>query len=207
MTINIGDVIQLKSGGPLMTAVATSAGDDAMPFITAFWLDKNNWPYKNTFPQSALRSGSDIKNEEEFKTSIAGHVQALLSGLIEGQQLEMAIRNEQAREVASSPMPAAPSVPTTAAVPADTPSSPQQYETVVTMNGSKFRVTPQMPQEFHHGPLSVKVEVVPVSSGAVQGSAVPIPAPVVGTGEVDGLTDPAELELAALAEGGEVLSG
>ncbi|NBH74742.1 YodC family protein [Rodentibacter pneumotropicus] len=48
--IKVGDTVQLKSGGPVMTVISERTDDE----VLCKWFDSNNRPYDETFPKAAL---------------------------------------------------------------------------------------------------------------------------------------------------------
>jgi uncharacterized protein YodC (DUF2158 family) len=54
MNFSIGDVVQLKSGGPLMTVTDVGAGMDGTPMIDCVWFDKTEQKY-GTFRAAVLK--------------------------------------------------------------------------------------------------------------------------------------------------------
>jgi uncharacterized protein YodC (DUF2158 family) len=54
MTPKVGDVVQLKSGGPLMTVTGVEAGMDGTPNVDCVWFDKTEQKY-GTFPAAVLK--------------------------------------------------------------------------------------------------------------------------------------------------------
>jgi uncharacterized protein YodC (DUF2158 family) len=50
----VGDVVKLKSGGPLMTITGTSVGPDRPTLFSCSWFDKDNHEQTGSFPADAL---------------------------------------------------------------------------------------------------------------------------------------------------------
>ena len=56
--LRAGSVVQLKSGGPIMTVRWTEMGTDGAPYVCCDWFveDKPPWTKESgTFPESSLR--------------------------------------------------------------------------------------------------------------------------------------------------------
>lgn len=54
--IEIGDVVRLKSGGPLMTVITIQTNADGVPTsANCTWFSDNNKPYVEWFPVAALK--------------------------------------------------------------------------------------------------------------------------------------------------------
>ena len=51
---NEGDIVELKSGGPPMTAEESQDED----CLVCHWFDKNHKPHKKTFRKALLKKGS-----------------------------------------------------------------------------------------------------------------------------------------------------
>ncbi len=54
MSFKIGDVVQLKSGGPLMTVTQVGSGIDGTPMIDCVWFDKTDQKF-GTFRAAVLK--------------------------------------------------------------------------------------------------------------------------------------------------------
>ena len=61
MSFKVGDVVKLKSGGPLMTITGTSVGPDRPMLYTCSWIDKDNRPQVGSYPAEALIAASTPK--------------------------------------------------------------------------------------------------------------------------------------------------
>ncbi|MCW9718313.1 YodC family protein [Avibacterium sp. 21-599] len=48
--IKLGDTVQLKSGGPLMTVISEKDNEE----VVCMWFDSNNRQFKESFPKTAL---------------------------------------------------------------------------------------------------------------------------------------------------------
>lgn len=57
-----GDVVQLKSGGPLMTVM----GRTQYGVYACEWFDKNHVSHSDTFAATSLISNQDMDDEEEW---------------------------------------------------------------------------------------------------------------------------------------------
>jgi uncharacterized protein YodC (DUF2158 family) len=54
MSFKIGEVVKLKSGGPLMTVTGISTSEDRPPSLNCSWFDKDNREQVGSFPADAL---------------------------------------------------------------------------------------------------------------------------------------------------------
>jgi uncharacterized protein YodC (DUF2158 family) len=54
MSFNVGDVVKLRSGGPLMTTTGTSVGPDRPMLFTCEWFDRDGHLQHGSFPADAL---------------------------------------------------------------------------------------------------------------------------------------------------------
>jgi uncharacterized protein YodC (DUF2158 family) len=64
MSFKIGEVVKLKSGGPLMTITGTSVGPDRPTLFNCSWFDKDNREQIGSFPADALAAP---RAKEPFK--------------------------------------------------------------------------------------------------------------------------------------------
>ena len=56
-TFDIGDRVELNSGGPVMTVVKTGRSSDGEPLIWCVWFgDTNQKPLTASFPPDALKA-------------------------------------------------------------------------------------------------------------------------------------------------------
>jgi uncharacterized protein YodC (DUF2158 family) len=61
MSFKVGDVVKLKSGGPLMTITGTSIGPGRPTLFTCNWFDKDNREQAASYPAEALELGRTSK--------------------------------------------------------------------------------------------------------------------------------------------------
>jgi uncharacterized protein YodC (DUF2158 family) len=54
MSFKVGEVVKLKSGGPLMTVTAISTSEDRPPSFNCSWFDKDNREQVGSFPADAI---------------------------------------------------------------------------------------------------------------------------------------------------------
>jgi uncharacterized protein YodC (DUF2158 family) len=54
MSFNLGDVVRLKSGGPLMTVTSTSISPDRPVLYMCEWIDRDQKLQSSSFPAEAL---------------------------------------------------------------------------------------------------------------------------------------------------------
>lgn len=67
MSFQIGDVVKLKGGGPLMTVTGTSTGPGRPPLFTCNWFDKDDREQSSSFPGDALikpEAKKPVKNSQ-----------------------------------------------------------------------------------------------------------------------------------------------
>jgi uncharacterized protein YodC (DUF2158 family) len=61
MSFNIGELVKLKSGGPLMTVTSMSASPGRAVLYVCQWIDKDHRAQTGTFPKEALVRPPDKK--------------------------------------------------------------------------------------------------------------------------------------------------
>ena len=61
MSFKVGDVVKLRSGGPLMTVTGTSVGNDRPTLFTCSWFDKDNREQTSSFPAESIMDPSTVK--------------------------------------------------------------------------------------------------------------------------------------------------
>lgn len=54
MSFKVGDVVQMKSGGPIMTVVGFGADANGNQRVNCTWFDKNHSEKNGAYPQEAL---------------------------------------------------------------------------------------------------------------------------------------------------------
>lgn len=59
MAFNIGERVQLKSGGPIMTITATGRNAAGTPQFTCSWFDANHTAQTMVYPAEALAAYRD----------------------------------------------------------------------------------------------------------------------------------------------------
>jgi uncharacterized protein YodC (DUF2158 family) len=59
MAFKVGDVVQLKSGGPLMTVTGFGAGGDGKQRVNCTWFDKDENEKHGSFPPEALEANNE----------------------------------------------------------------------------------------------------------------------------------------------------
>ena len=75
MTLQVGEVVRLKSGGPAMTVVATGARAEP-GLVECAWFDRDNTHATASFPPRAL--------ERVTLAASAGHRPDALAGVVDG---------------------------------------------------------------------------------------------------------------------------
>ena len=55
MSFQVGEVVQLQSGGPLMTITSTSVGPERAILFCCTWFDKDNKEQSGSYPAEALK--------------------------------------------------------------------------------------------------------------------------------------------------------
>jgi uncharacterized protein YodC (DUF2158 family) len=55
MSFNLGEVVQLVSGGPQVTVISISTGPDRAPLFVCSWIDKDGRPQTGAYPAEALK--------------------------------------------------------------------------------------------------------------------------------------------------------
>jgi uncharacterized protein YodC (DUF2158 family) len=60
MKFQVGDVVQLRSGGPLMTVVFMALGPDGAPMVDCIWFDKAD-KKEATFPAATLEPVEQVE--------------------------------------------------------------------------------------------------------------------------------------------------
>jgi len=61
MSFNIGELVKLNSGGPLMTVTSLSASPGRAVLYVCQWIDKDHRAQIGTFPKVALTGKADKK--------------------------------------------------------------------------------------------------------------------------------------------------
>jgi uncharacterized protein YodC (DUF2158 family) len=64
MSFQIGEVVKLRSGGPLMTITSTSVGPGRLTLFCCSWFDKDNREQTGSFPAEALSKPAAKKAPE-----------------------------------------------------------------------------------------------------------------------------------------------
>ena len=59
MAFKVGDVVQLKSGGPLMTVSGFGRGADGSERVNCTYFDKSESEKHGTYPAEALEANED----------------------------------------------------------------------------------------------------------------------------------------------------
>jgi uncharacterized protein YodC (DUF2158 family) len=72
MSFKVGDVVKLKSGGPLMTVTGTSVGPDRPTLFTCSWFDKDNHEQTGSFPADALSDERPTAQPREMSPAPTG---------------------------------------------------------------------------------------------------------------------------------------
>ena len=60
MSFKVGDVVKLKSGGPLMTVTGKSTGPDRPALFTCAWFDKEHREHTSAYPADALNPSQTL---------------------------------------------------------------------------------------------------------------------------------------------------
>ncbi len=55
MSFNVGEVVQLVSGGPQMAVTSMSTAPDRPPLFVCSWIDKDGRPQTGAYPAEALK--------------------------------------------------------------------------------------------------------------------------------------------------------
>ncbi len=67
MALKIGDLVQLKSGGPIMTITNIGADILGNPRFTCVWFDKEHKENDGTYPAAVLDAVTGEKPMEPFR--------------------------------------------------------------------------------------------------------------------------------------------
>jgi uncharacterized protein YodC (DUF2158 family) len=55
MSFNVGEIVQLVSGGPQIAVTSISTGPDRAPLLVCSWIDKDGRPQTGAYPAEALK--------------------------------------------------------------------------------------------------------------------------------------------------------
>jgi uncharacterized protein YodC (DUF2158 family) len=69
MSFNIGEVVKLKSGGPLITVTSISISADRPALFNCQWIDKDHRAQSGTYPAEALVRSSEKKAAPSLPTT------------------------------------------------------------------------------------------------------------------------------------------
>jgi uncharacterized protein YodC (DUF2158 family) len=69
MSLKVGQVVKLRSGGPLMTITGTSIGPDRPPLYACSWFDKDNREQMASFPADVLIDGGNHADKSQMQFS------------------------------------------------------------------------------------------------------------------------------------------
>ena len=59
MAFKVGDIVQLRSGGPIMTVSSFGQGGDAKPRVNCVWFDKSDAERHGSYPAETLEMYSE----------------------------------------------------------------------------------------------------------------------------------------------------
>lgn len=66
MRFKVGDTVQLKSGGPVMTVVGEGRDGSGIPRVSCTWFDANDNEKNGSYPEDALQAYSRESGTIQF---------------------------------------------------------------------------------------------------------------------------------------------